>query len=104
MRKLTRGVAKYVLYPIARTFAVYGQYCAPICPFPQAGAMGITEQLYPAPERRRNAPQGSPGQLVGPYPGHPEQLRPDLRLSDFEREVLRQLDLDSVTDSVTWAD
>jgi hypothetical protein len=99
MRKFTRGVAKYVLYPIARTFAVYGQYCAPICPFPQAGALGMTEQLYPEPER----PRAGAGQLVGPYPGHPEQLRPDVRLSDFEREVLRQLDLDSVTDSVTDA-
>ncbi|MFD0403135.1 DUF6059 family protein [Kitasatospora sp. NPDC059811] len=37
------------------------------------------------------APPVAPPPPAGPGPGHPERLRPDLPLSDVERELRRQL-------------
>ncbi|MHA6763592.1 DUF6059 family protein [Streptacidiphilus sp. PAMC 29251] len=97
MRRFTHGVAKYLVYPLIRALAVYGQFYAPVCPFPPVGAMGVTEGLYPRPLPPRQRPAKG---LVGPQPGHPERLRPDLLLTDFEREVLRQLDRDTAVTPV----
>ncbi|QMU78133.1 hypothetical protein GXW83_22965 [Streptacidiphilus sp. PB12-B1b] len=90
MRRLARGFIRYVFYPTLRSFAVYGQLFAPMGAYVQGGPLGVAEHLYPAPPRARRVAAGGP--LADLPPGHPERLCPDLLLSEFERQVLRQMD------------